>query len=190
MAKSSGEIEREFMETLNAKTGKNLKTWLLELQNSNVVKRNDLVKWLKDKYQFKHTEAILLVGIFLNGGKPVYTSEEDLLENQLAKYDIWRPLFNTVSEKILRKFPDAKMIPKKTYVSFTANREFGAINIKASEIRLGMDLGSVPFSAKIEKAKLTGPMPRISHMVVLKENKDFDDNIITYLTESYNRVNL
>ena len=66
------------------------------------------------------------------------------------------------------------MIPKKTYVSYAAKREFAAINIKSKEIRLGMDLGDQPFTEDLEKAKLTGPMPRISHMIVVREKNDFN----------------
>ncbi len=133
--------------------------------------------------------ASLLVGIYLNNGNPVYGSQDDLLENQLANYEIWRPLFESVSKKIIAQFPNTTMIPKKTYVSFTAKREFAAINIKSKEIRLGMDLGNQPFENKLEKAKLTGPMPRISHMVVLREPDDLNTTVIKWLEESYNRVN-
>ncbi len=82
------------------------------------------------------------------------------------------------------------MIPKKTYVSFTAKREFAAINIKSKEIRLGMDLGDKPFNNILEKAKLTGPMPRISHMVILREegDYDYDDDVSNWLNESFKRV--
>lgn len=133
--------------------------------------------------------ASLLVGIYLNNGQPVYGSQDELLENQVSKYELWRPLFESVSKKIITQFPDSTMIPKKTYVSFTAKREFAAINIKSKEIRLGMDLGNQPFENKLEKAKLTGPMPRISHMVVLREPDDLNTTVIKWLEESHNRVN-
>jgi len=190
MAKTSGEIEKEFIDNLKSTTGKDLNQWLVELKNSKIEKRNDIIKWLKESQGFGHMNASLLVGIYLNDGKPVYGSEANLLENQIEKFETMRPLFEAVSQKIVMQFPDCTMIPKKTYVSFTAKREFAAINIKANELRLGMDLGPKPFSSALEKSKLTGPMLRISHMVILKDQKDFDDNVVNWLTESYNRVNL
>jgi hypothetical protein len=189
MAKTSGEIEKEFIDNLKLSTGKVLNQWLVELKNSKIEKRNDIIKWLKESQGFGHMNASLLVGIYLNGGKLVYGSEANLLENQIEKYESLRPLFEFVSQKILNQFPDCTMIPKKTYISFTVKREFAAMNIKANELRLGMDLGSKPFSSTLEKSKLTGPMPRISHMVILKDQNDFDDNVVNWLTESYNRVN-
>ena len=189
MAKTSGEIEKEFIGGLKSSTSKDLADWMALIGKSKIDKRNDIIKWLKETRSLGHMNASLLVGIYLNNGKPVYGSQDDLLENQVSKYEIWRPLFENISEKIVVQFPDATMISKKTYISFTAKREFAAINIKSKEIRLGMDLGDMPFNNDLEKAKLTGPMPRISHMVVLREPNDFDTNVIRWLEESYNRVN-
>jgi predicted transport protein len=190
MAKTSGEIENEFLIGLKPATGKDLKEWLSIIKNSGIQKRNDMVKWLKTDHSFGHMNASLLVGIYLNNGNPVYKSEVDLLENQLSKYEALRPLFEYVSSRIIVLFPDTKMIPKKTYISFTAKREFAAINIKSKELRLGMDLGDMAYTETLEKAKLTGPMPRIGHMVMLTQKTDFDTNVEKWLQTSYNRVNI
>ncbi len=72
-------------------------------------------------------------------------------------------------------------------MSFTNVREFAAINIKPKEIRLGIDLGDEPFTENLQKTKLTGPMPRISHMIVLTDVKQFNLQILNYLKKSYDR---
>lgn len=189
MTKTSGEIEKEFIEGLAGITGKDLQTWMGAIKQSGIEKRNDVIKWLKTDNGFGHMNASMLAGIYLNEGKAVYGSQDELLENQLSKCEIWRSLFENVYQRIIDRFPDTVMVPKKTYVSFTAKREFAAINIKSKEIRLGMDLGEKPFEEKLEKAKLTGPMPRISHMTSLTVQSDFDDEVMSWLQESYDRVN-
>lgn len=63
--------------------------------------------------------------------------------------------------------PAARLIPKKTYLSFTDVREFVAVNLRPGELRLCLDLGNEPFSTGLRKAVLTGPMPRFTHMLVL-----------------------
>ena len=189
MVKTSGEIEKEFIDGLKNTTSKNLLAWLGTVKKTDISKRNDIIKWLKETHNFGHMNASLLVGIYLNNGKPVYGSQDELLENQISKYEIQRPLFESVSKKIIAQFPNATMIAKKTYVSYTAKREFAAINIKPKEIRLGVDLGDKPFENILEKAKLTGPMPRISHMVVLRNESDFNNKLGKWLEESYSRVN-
>ncbi|HPH45521.1 MAG TPA: DUF5655 domain-containing protein [Chryseolinea sp.] len=188
MAKTSGEFEKEFIDTAKEKTGKSLQQWLALIKSSGIEKRNDILEWLKKGHGLNHMQAQLLTGMFLNNGKPVYIDENNLLESHFIKCPDMRPLFDEVSEKITSMFQGTQLIPKKTYLSFTAAREFAAVNIKPNEIRLGLDLGDLPFSETIRKTKLSGPMPRISHMVVLTTIKAFDTKILTSIQQSYNRT--
>ena len=86
-----------------------------------------------------------------------------------------------------KNFPEATVLPKKTYVSILEKREFAAINIKPKELRIGFDLGERPFDETVTKSKLTGPMPRISHMVVVSDTESFDDDMTSLLRESHRR---
>lgn len=188
MAKTSGEIEKEFIESAKAQTGKSLKEWLVLTKSSGIEKRNDILMWLKKGHGLNHLQAQLITGIYLNNGNPVYIDENALLENQFLKCPEMRPLFNTISEKINSTFPGTQLIPKKTYLSFTAVREFAAINVKPKEIRLGLDLGDEPFTTTIQKSKLTGPMPRISHMLIITETSQLDKQVTKLIQQSYNRT--
>lgn len=188
MAKTSGEIEKEFIDTAKDKTGKTLQEWLKFVKSSGIEKRNDILEWLKKGHGLNHLQAQLITGIYLNNGNPVYINESALLENQFAKCPDMRFVFDRISEKIISSFQGTQLIPKKTYLSFTAVREFAAINVKPKEIRLGLDLGDEPFSETLKKSKLTGPMPRISHMLILTELKDLNKNAMALLTKSYNRT--
>lgn len=188
MAKTSGEFEQEFIATAKEKTGRTLEQWLPVVKKSGLSKQMEITNWLKAVHKMNHLQASLLAGLYLNNGKPVYQNESNLLDNQFLKAEEMRPLFEAVSQKILKLFGDTQMIPKKTYVSFTAIREFAAINIKPKELRLGMDLGDAKFTNTLQKSKLTGPMPRISHMMIITDVKQFDEQLIKYLNTSYNRT--
>lgn len=187
MAKTSGDFEKDFIATVQETTGKTLDQWYAEIKTTGYGKPMEILNWLKETKGMNHLQANLLSGLYLNGGKPVYIDEANLLENQFAKCEAMRPLYEAVAEKITTAICGTQIIPKKTYVSFTANREFAAINIKPKEIRLGMDLGDRPFDETVQKTKLTGPMPRISHMVILTDIVQFDNNIIELLKLSYDR---
>ena len=188
MAKTSGEFEQEFIQTAKEKTGRTLDQWLPVVKKSGLSKQMEITNWLKTEHKLNHLQASLLAGLYLNNGKPVYQNEASLLDNQFAKCEEMRLLFDAISEKLLKLFPDTQVIPKKTYVSFTATREFVAINIKPKEVRLGMDLGDMAFNETVQKTKLSGPMPRISHMAVITDMKQFDKRLLEYLHLSYNRT--
>lgn len=83
--KTSGEIEKEFIDNLETSTGRALAHWLKDLCESGMTRRQEILKWLKEKNGFGHMNASLLTGIYLNNGKPVYGSTDELLDNQLAK---------------------------------------------------------------------------------------------------------
>lgn len=185
--KTSGEFEKEFMDGLSGSTGKNLNAWMKVIDSFSSKKRNEVIAWLKTEHKFGHMNASLLAGIHANGGKPVYASTDDLLENQFAKAAEMRPLYEAFVGFVAKNFPDSSVLPKKTYVSILENREFAAINIKPKELRIGFDLGDLPFDEKVEKAKLTGPMPRISHMMVITDEKQLSNEVIELLKQSHAR---
>lgn len=185
--KTSGEFEKEFMDGLAKETGKDLGKWMKMIDAFGSGKRNEVIAWLKSEHGFGHMNASLLAGIHANGGKPVYASTDDLLENQFAKAAEMRPLYEAFLAFVAKHFPNSSVLPKKTYVSILENREFAAVNIKPKELRIGLDLGDRPFDEKIEKAKLSGPMPRISHMFVLTDEKQLDASIADALKQSHAR---
>lgn len=185
--KTSGEFEKEFMERLEGNTGQGLNAWLKTIDKFGSKKRNEVIAWLKSEHGFGHMNASLLAGIHANGGTPVYASTDDLLENQFAKATEMRGLFNAFTAFVKQKLPGSSVLPKKTYVSFLENREFAAVNIRPKEVRVGLDLGDRPFDEIIEKAKLTGPMPRISHMLVLTNETQLDEELANALQASHAR---
>lgn len=187
MQKTSGEIEKEFIDGLALTTGKGLSDWLGEIDASGTAKRNEIIGWLKNERGFGHMNASLLAGIHANGGKPVYGSTTELLDNQFAKAESMRPLFEALLAFVNKQFPESTVLPKKTYVSILERREFAAINIRKDELRLGLDLGDRPFDDIVSKSKLSGPMPRISHMVAISDVSRFDGTLAGLLRDSYAR---
>ena len=185
--KTSGEFEKSFMEGLKESTGTDLSGWMKAIDGYSSKKRNEVIAWLKSEHGFGHMNASLLAGIHANGGKPVYQSTDNLLDAQFAKAAEMKPLYEAFLDFVNKYFPASSVLPKKTYVSILDNREFAAINIKPKELRIGFDLGDRPFDSQIEKAKLSGPMPRISHMLVLTDAKQLDRSVVEALKESYSR---
>ena len=185
--KTSGEIEKEFIENLKKSTGRSLKEWTSTIGEFGTGKRNDIVKRLKEKNGFGHMHATLLAGIYLNAGKRVYGNTDDLLQNQFARAEAMRPLYESFIAFVTKHFPHSSVLPKKTYVSILEKREFAAINIKPLELRVGFDLGERPFDDSVAKSKLSGPMPRISHMQVITDKSQLGNELVNLLKESHRR---
>lgn len=189
MAKTSGEFEEEFIQSAKEKTGKTVDQWFPVLKASGLAKQMEIVNWLKSEHRFNHLQATLLAGMHLNNGKPVYASEKDLLENLFAKSGEMKPLYLQLQKAIMNWDKNVRFVVKKTYVSITKKREFATINIRPGEFRIGLDLGDMTFNDVIQKSKLVGPMPRISHMVTLKSEKEIDKNLFSLFEKADKRVN-
>ena len=185
--KTSAEFEKEYTDGLKANTGKELGAWMKIIDGFTTDMRTKVIARLKSEHGFGHMNASMLAGIHANGGKRVYQSTDHLFDAQCAKAADMKPLFEAFLAFVKKNLPNSSVLPKKTYISILENREFAAINIKPKELRIGLDLGDRPFDGKIEKAKLTGPMPRISHMFVLTNADQLDESISDALKTSYSR---
>lgn len=188
MAKTSAELEKEFIETAAEKTGKSIPQWLSTAKASGIEKQGALLEWLKKGHGLNHMQAQFIAGMYFNEGAPVYGNADDLLEKHFLKCPEMRPLFDALAGRIVAAFPGTQLIPKKSYLSFTAVREFAAVNARPGEIRLGIDLRDEPFTPLLQKSKLTGPMPRISHMLVFTTIEQWNGPVIAYVQRSFRQT--
>jgi Domain of unknown function (DUF4287)/Domain of unknown function (DUF5655) len=185
MVKTSQEFEQEFIDTAEEKTGYTVEQWVSIVKNTGLAKQQDIMKWLKNNHQLNYMQASLLSGICLNNGKAVY-NWQNLLDNQFINCKAMRHLYNHVAEKILLYFKDAQCIPKKTYISCLAIKEFAAIKIEPEKIIIGMAVDNMAGNNLLQKAVLPGPSPAITHIVSLTGIRQFNSTVINYLQSSYN----
>ena len=73
MIKTSGDFEKEFIETAKEKTGKTLEKWLLVVKETGFSKQLEILNWLKHVHHLNHLQAAIVARIFLNNGKPFYS---------------------------------------------------------------------------------------------------------------------
>lgn len=187
MAKTSGELEKEFIVRATILTGRSVPTWMQAIRASGWSKRNEILNGLKKDHGLGHLHAQFLAGMYLNNGNPVYVDEGVLLDAHFVNCPDMRPVVQATIKVLLSRFAGARLIPRKTYLSITDVREFAAIKVKANEIRLGLDLGAEPFVGPLRKAVLAGPMPRFSHMLVLGSHQQVNEQVISFVKKSYER---
>jgi hypothetical protein len=67
-----GEMERQFLESLKADTGRDLGQWLAAIAAEELTRRNDIIDWLR-RQGFMFSRASWLERIHNNGGQPIYS---------------------------------------------------------------------------------------------------------------------
>lgn len=71
MITSYGDKERDFLEALEADTGRTLEQWMEAIRTEGLRERNDIIEWLR-RQGFRFSRASWLERVHHNGGKPIY----------------------------------------------------------------------------------------------------------------------
>jgi hypothetical protein len=116
-------------------------------------------------------------------------SDPDALEKLIAGAKGYRPLYHMLAGEIEKAVPGLAILPRAGHLSFAAPAEFAALTLHATELRLGLDLGNRPFDTRLQKAKLRGPGPAITHMIILTDARQIDDDLIALIKAAHARAN-
>jgi hypothetical protein len=205
MSAEEREEERRFLADLKARSGRHLAEWMAAIGAQGFADKNDTIDWLRAQ-GFPFARASWLERIHTNGGKPIYADEPPnpassaaappkphpqsprpkaraLTSTEVAQLD------KLLAAEIRRALPGVTIEPKTSYISIGQPREFAAMTLHPTELRLGLDLGDRVFDAQLQKAKLKGAPPAITHMVVLTDARQVNGDLLALLATANARVN-
>jgi hypothetical protein len=111
------------------------------------------------------------------------------LEKVVGSAKGYRPLYHLLEAQVRRTIPGVIFSAQARYVSVAAPREFAAITLHPTEVRLGLNLGERAFDGRLQKAKLRGPGHAITHMVVLTDARQVDADLLALIASANSRVN-
>lgn len=187
MAKENQRYEQEFIASAREKTGHAVGEWMPIIQATGMDKTNAIINWLKQDHKLNHAQAAFLTGIYLNGGKPVYDFEVLFNNLFLDKQDLL-PAYRVLEKQVSVRLPEAEFAPTKTYISIEGKKCFACATLTKKNIRVGLDLGDMPFGEYVQKGKSLGAMPNITHMVEIITPAGVTDQLVDYVEQAYQRV--
>jgi hypothetical protein len=209
MTRNEREQERELLADLEARTGRDLATWMALISAKGFADKNETIDWLRGE-GLPFARASWLERIHSNGGRPIYgepppastsrakpppppkpptAREVAELEKLLSAGKGYRPLYHLLESEIRSALPALSVSAKQGYLSLGCPREFAAVTLSASELRLGLDLGEQAFDAYVQKARMRGPGPAISHMLVLIDARQVNADLLNLIKAANQRVN-
>lgn len=139
MTNHYGDKERDFLNALEADTGRTLAQWMEAIRAEGLSERNDIIDWLR-RQGFRFSRASWLERVHHNGGKPIYADRppatrtaERAAPSRPARPrrdapvpDVMRPMAQGGSAPLQRAAP-APAVPQaprpaaETYASAAAN---------------------------------------------------------------------
>jgi hypothetical protein len=214
MSKDEEKEEREFLAQLKARSGRDLGEWMAAISAQGHTDKNEIIDWLRAQ-GFPFARASWLERIHKNAGRPIYMDQPSPrqeeappraaaaepapkppsarqiadLEKLLAAAKGYRPLYHLLEEQIRVAVPDVSVRPRPAYISFAAPREFAAVTVHATELRLGLDLGDRAFDEPLQPSRLKGPEAAISHMLVLTDARQVNADLLNLIKAANMRVN-
>ncbi|MGB7337318.1 MAG: DUF5655 domain-containing protein [Phototrophicaceae bacterium] len=188
MARGSQEREQEFIATAKETTGHTIEEWMSLIEQAQLEpKPNTILKHIKAQHGLNHLQANYLSGLYLNEGEPVF-NYATLTEKLFDGHEQWRDLFTQLEAMVTGAFDDVVFVPTKAYFSIEGTKIFGCVKLTKKAIRYGLDLGTLPFEGRIQKAKSLGAMPNITHMIELQSVDDLDDSLQMLTQTAFNQV--
>ena len=116
-------------------------------------------------------------------------SDREAMEKLISAAKGYRPLYHLLEAEMRERLPDLMIVAKAGFLSFGAPAEFAALTLHPTELRLGLDLGDRPFDPLLQKAKLKGPGPAITHMAVLTDARQVNEELLAAIKAAHARVN-
>ncbi len=188
MARGSQEREQAFIETAKPETGHTIDEWMAIIEAAGLdLKPNTILKHLKANHDLNHMQANYLAGMYLNDGQPVYDYAV-LYARLYDGKDHLRPLIDTLQAQADALFDDVVFVPTRNYISIEGHKIFACAKLTKKSVRVGLDLGDIPFEGRVQKAKGLGAMPNLSHMIEIDSVDDIDDAFLGSFRHAFDRV--
>ncbi|MDP2763505.1 MAG: DUF4287 domain-containing protein [Brevundimonas sp.] len=168
---------------LEARTGKSLDDWLALARASGQAKHGALVSWLKSAHGLTHGYANLVAHkTFASDAGS--SGEAELMEAMFAgPKAAMKPAFDKVAA-IVSGLEGAQFAPKKGYVSFRRNKQFGLAQPSTRDrLDLGLTLKGVEPSGRLEASGSWNAM--VTHRVRIASADEIDAEVEGWIRQAW-----
>lgn len=174
------------IENLEKNTGKTLEQWIAIVQKENFEQHGEILKFLKEKYEFTHGFANLVAHKARNSDAGSAKNTEDLIINQYKSKEHFKPIYDRLISEISAFGNDIEIAPKNTYVSLRRKKQFAILNpATKTRFEIGINLKGQEPKGKLEAEK---PNSMCSHKIKISDISDIDKEILNWIKIAYERA--
>lgn len=185
-------MEQSVLRHLEHKTGRSLAQWVELAQAHGPAEEKERAVWLKTEHRLGRHTAAWLAARSLGRGRR-YDADalvEAMFSGRRAPL---RPLYDQVVKLCLGLGRDVTVTPCKSAVPVRRRRVFaevlpGTRTHSSLGLALGLALGELPSTSRLELRPSARRDPRITHRVSLHRPDDLDDQLLRWLKSAYDRA--
>jgi len=179
------EMEAAMLNNLPLRYGKSLSEWMKICESAGLKKKMEYVQFLKQKEGVKHGEAFVLTQIYFNGGRPVYSDPEALLQEQYKAPEL-RDLYDLILSRMISEIPyPIRVGVCKGYTSLIGEKQFAVLIPKRKEIWIGLSLPNEEPNYLLKSSKSLGGSDKINRYISISNESDLDKDAFAFVLKSY-----
>jgi hypothetical protein len=107
----------------------------------------------------------------------------------LGRGKAFRPLAEMLIRELRRALPELQVVAAGDLIGLDRPRRLGILHVAAKELRLALDLGEMPLTDTLLKARVPGAGPAFTHMIVLTDARQIGQELLALAHEADQRAN-
>ena len=168
-------------------TGKKLDKWIAIVNKSGFEKHGELVNFLKDKHNFTHGNANMLVHYAKKSHAGAAENSDDLIAEQYKGKENLKPWYDKIMKEINKFGKDVELSPKKAYVSLRRKKQFAIIQPSAKDrLDVGLNIKGVAPSGNVTAAGSWNSM--CTHRIKVEDEKTVNKDLIEWIKKAYEQA--
>ena len=175
-------VLKTMIDNMPEKTGKSLIEWKKLLALKSFEKHSEAVKYLKSEYGVTHGFANTIVTL----SKDQNDTPKDLVIKQYEGKNELKEIYEALLKVVSSFGEDVIITPKKGSVSIIRKKQFALIKpATKTRIDIGLKLVGKEIGPRLGNSGPFGTM--CTHRVQVTHLDQIDNELITWLTEAYNK---
>jgi len=168
-------------------TGKKLDEWIAIVNKSGFEKHGELVSFLKEKHEFTHGNANMVVHYAKQSHAAAAEDSDDLIAEQYKGKDELRSWYDNIMKEVSKFGNDVDVSPKKAYVSLRRKKQFAIIQPSTkTRMDVGLNIKGAPPSGNIEAAGSWNSM--CTHRIKIEDGKTITKELIEWIKKAYDQA--
>lgn len=175
------------IDNIEKNSGKKLKAWIAIVNKSGFAKHGELVKFLKEKHDFTHGNANMIVHFAKQSHAGAAENETDWIEEQYQGKENLKAWYDKLMAAIHQFGKDVELSPKKAYVSLRRKKQFAIIQPSTkTRMDIGLNIKGVAPAGKVEAAGSWNAM--CTHRIKIEDEKMIDKDLVDWIKKSYDQA--
>ncbi len=175
------------IDNLQKNTGKTLEQWIEIVNNQEILKHGEIIKFLKEQHSLTHGFANLIAHKAKGTDAGSASNEDDLITKQYQGKENLKPLYDKLMGEIQKFGKDLEIAPKNAYVSLRRKKQFAILQpATKTRFEIGINLKGEAQTGKLEAINSANAM--CSHKINLTDIKDIDAEVIQWLKTAYDKA--